>query len=153
VIASGAPRIERVAWTALTHLGGVCCSVLAAVLPLLGSGTLYEAAVRASATLVASHLVVQLLKRNAKRPRPSRRVACATHVDEPDKFSFPSGHACAAMAVCAIYAAYLPLLAPALLVAATLVGWSRVRLGVHYPGDVLAGQGIALITGALVLAV
>jgi undecaprenyl-diphosphatase len=27
-----------------------------------------------------------------------------------------------------------------------LVGMSRVRLGVHYPGDVLAGQALAVLT-------
>jgi membrane-associated phospholipid phosphatase len=33
-----------------------------------------------------------------------------------------------------------------LVLAATLVGFSRVRLGVHYPGDVVMGQGIAIAT-------
>jgi undecaprenyl-diphosphatase len=37
-------------------------------------------------------------------------------------------------------------------VLALLVGFSRVRLGVHFPGDVLAGQVLALLTAGGVLA-
>jgi membrane-associated phospholipid phosphatase len=40
----------------------------------------------------------------------------------------------------------LPTLALPLTVLAVVVGMSRVRLGVHYPGDVFAGQAIAIAT-------
>jgi undecaprenyl-diphosphatase len=66
-------------------------------------------------------------------------------IQVPDRFSFPSGHACAAMAVAVGFASAFPALAPLLLVLAAVVGFSRVALGVHYPGDVLVGQAIALL--------
>ena len=50
----------------------------------------------------------------------------------------------------AVYALAWPGLAAALLPAAVLVGFSRVRLGVHYPGDVLVGQLIAIATALIV---
>jgi undecaprenyl-diphosphatase len=75
-------------------------------------------------------------------------------VAEPDRFSFPSGHAAASMSVALGYGVTFPVLALPLLALALLVGFSRVRLGVHFPGDVLAGQVLALLTagGVLVLA-
>lgn len=67
-------------------------------------------------------------------------------IAEPDRFSFPSGHAAAAMSVALGYAAVFPAIAPWFAALAVLVGYSRVALAVHYPGDVLAGQGLAVLT-------
>jgi undecaprenyl-diphosphatase len=141
----------RRTWAALTHLGGATCTLLASSVPFALHGALRDTARLTLITLVLSHLVVQLIKRTVGRPRPSRGTSCATLVAEPDKFSFPSGHAAAAMSVAFIYGAVFPHLALPLTILATLVGVSRVFLGVHYPGDVLAGQAIAAATGWAVL--
>jgi undecaprenyl-diphosphatase len=136
-------------WKVLTHLGGVWCSVVAAVAPIIRGGTLGAASRHALATLVVSHVVVQVIKRTVGRPRPSSGVGCATLVVEPDRFSFPSGHAAAAMSVTFAYALAYPSLGVVLMPLAVLVGLSRVCLAVHYPGDVIMGQLIALATGVL----
>lgn len=145
-------RWWRAFWTVLTHLGGTACSIVAAASPLVlfRSGPIHDAARNALATLVISHVVVQLVKRTVNRPRPSLREVTAALVPEPDKFSFPSGHSCAAMGVCFAYALAFPAFAAPLVVLAMLVGASRVFLGVHYPGDVVIGQIIAVGTALLV---
>ena len=150
---AAATRRARLAWTALTHTGGATCTIVASTVPWWLHGALREAARLALATLVLSHLVVQLIKRTVGRPRPSRATSCTSRVAEPDKFSFPSGHAAAAMSVAFAYAVVFPTMTLPLVTLAALVGISRVCLGVHYPGDVLAGQTIALVTGFAMLAV
>lgn len=64
--------------------------------------------------------------------------------DLPDPFSFPSGHAAAAFAVSAVAAIAYPVVAPALLVLATVVAASRAHLRVHRPVDVVAGALLGL---------
>jgi undecaprenyl-diphosphatase len=144
---------RRRRWQQITVLGGTRGSILTALLPL--PFALFTPSVAATAralfidaalTLAISHLVVQLIKRTAVRPRPGSAGPVV-----PDAFSFPSGHACAAAAVAVAYAAHLPSIALGAIAIGMVVGYSRVALGVHYPGDVIAGQGIAVLTGLAVI--
>jgi undecaprenyl-diphosphatase len=140
-------------WVALTHVGGTGASLAIALVPfLLAEGALKVAAVQAAWSLGISHLIVQVIKRNVVRTRPHLVAECVTYVGIPDRFSFPSGHSTAVMSVAFIHAATFQTLAVPMLALAALVGFSRVKLGVHYPGDVLVGQLIAIGTGVAVLA-
>jgi undecaprenyl-diphosphatase len=142
---------SRRAWVVLTHLGGLWCTVLAAGFPLLALAVLRAAAFRAACGLVISHAIVQIIKRRVLRERPSTGVGTEALITSPDAFSFPSGHATAAMAVAFVYAVAFPAWAVPLVMLAAAVGISRVCLRVHYPGDVLAGQAIAILTDLCVM--
>lgn len=145
-------RAARRFWIGITHLGGVLSSVALTLLPLVfGSGTAKVAAAQAAWVLVVSHIVVQIIKRTVVRPRPEGVLRRAALVATPDRYSFPSGHAAAAMSVAVVHAVARPALSAAFLLAAGVVGLSRVRLGVHYPGDVFVGQLAALLTAGVVL--
>ena len=142
----------RNVWVMLTHLGGATPTIAAALLPMLVGGQIAGIGAQAGVTLLLSTLVVQVMKRNILRTRPT-----ATHEDAlvmvPDRFSFPSGHATSIMSVAFVYACMFPSLAIPLLCLSSAVGLSRVRLGVHYPGDVLAGEAIALLAGTIVVGI
>lgn len=144
------------AMQAITHLGDAAVTVAVVVLLLLSPDPAVAAAGRLAAfALVASHLAVQALKRTISRPRPRLPVGVASLAAAPDRFSFPSGHSAAALSVALGVSVLLPaFVAPWLLGLALLVGVTRCYLGVHYPGDVIAGWVLAvsafLLYGAVV---
>ncbi|MCU0492100.1 MAG: phosphatase PAP2 family protein [Chloroflexaceae bacterium] len=80
------------------------------------------------------------IKRFFQRRRPFIDIVQAIAVGrKPNTFSFPSGHSAAAFAGAWLLTRHYPRLAPLWYSIASLVGFSRIYLGVHYPGDVLSG--------------
>ncbi|MER6125622.1 phosphatase PAP2 family protein [Streptomyces sp. NPDC001795] len=121
-------------------------------LAALGGRTARRAALRGTGSLALASLTVNtLVKWSARRPRPLLElVPQIRHLTrQPHTTSFPSGHSASAAAFATGVALestrYGALIAPV----AAAVAFSRVYVGVHYPGDVLAGMAIG--AGAAVL--
>lgn len=130
---------------AVTHCGDAFIVIALTVAALgAGGGALYDAGLVAAFTLALSHGLVQLLKRSVGRPRPSLPSGVCL-IEAPDRFSFPSGHAAAALSLALPLAAVVPpFVGVAVLGLGILVGLSRCYLGVHYPGDIIVGWFLTL---------
>ena len=90
------------------------------------------------------------LKPLVSRPRPWVVMEnFVTLVTSSDMNSFPSGHTCAAFAFGVALCAVLPQkwVKAAALIAAALMGFSRLYVGVHFPSDVLVGALVGSLCG------
>lgn len=111
---------------------------------LASASGLVSAAVALLANQAISHLW--------ERPRPFTAHAALTHVlgartTDP---SFPSDHAAAAFAIAFAVFAFSRRTGAVFLALATLIGLSRIALGMHYPSDVVAGLLVGLAAAGLV---
>ena len=136
----------------LTHLGGATVTILAGLLLVALGGGERRVGLAALIGNALSHLLVQVLKRTVRRPRPcGPEGELLARIALPDPFSFPSGHAAAAFAVAVPVASRHPLLAPLVLALAGAVAWSRVALRVHWLGDAVAGAALGAAGGGAAL--
>lgn len=105
------------------------------------------------AAMLLGLLITNLtLKPLVSRPRPWVVMEeFVTLVTSGDMNSFPSGHTCAAFAFAVALCAALPRkwAKAAALIAAALMGFSRLYVGVHFPTDVLGGAAVGTVCGLL----
>jgi undecaprenyl-diphosphatase len=132
----------------------------AVLIPLLLWGRTRRFAGWLTVAVVAQTLLVWGLKRVVGRTRPWIALDLPTPFMRPSDFSFPSGHAAGCFCVAAFLTLALPAAWPdsvrrarvvtALAAAvAVLIAVSRVYLGAHFPGDVIAGAILGVAVGAL----
>jgi undecaprenyl-diphosphatase len=92
--------------------------------------------------------VYKLLKNSIRRNRPCEVILSVDkRISPSDRFSFPSGHTAAAFIIALILSHLMPVLILPCFVWASLVGISRIYLGVHYPTDILAGVVLGIMSG------
>ncbi|MGR9046210.1 MAG: phosphatase PAP2 family protein [Gammaproteobacteria bacterium] len=93
-----------------------------------------------------------ILKNAFKRNRPQAALKNFRSLITPsDQFSFPSGHTSAAFMMATLVGYFFPALMIPLYGWATLVGFSRVVLGVHFPTDTVMGVILGITTALISL--
>ena len=102
--------------------------------------------------VAASFLLVDdIVKPIFERPRPFEVLEIALIDARPGSASFPSAHAAMAVAGALAASRMLARMAWILWPLATLIAFSRIYLGVHWPTDVFAGMAIGAAVGWFVL--
>jgi undecaprenyl-diphosphatase len=92
-------------------------------------------------------LLALAVKAAVERPRPSVTIPQTDPLIGAGGWSFPSSHAATAFAG-AVSLTYLwRRAAPLFFLLAAAIAFSRVYVGVHYPGDVLAGAALGSVVG------
>ena len=65
--------------------------------------------------------------------------------------SFPSSHMASMVGGFFVLIRFVPSLLPLAIVVTLLLGWSRIRNGMHYPSDIIAGILLGLLYGYLTI--
>ncbi len=133
----------------ITHLGDYGLFWIGFTALLLCLKRTRKTGLLCAGALIGSLLINNaLLKNLVARPRPFDAFSdILPLIKRPLDFSFPSGHTGSSFAFAWVFFRRMPKkYGIPVLVLAALVAFSRLYLGVHYPGDVLGG----LITGILI---
>lgn len=100
-------------------------------------------------TVATGRLAVEAAKLACARGRPP----LAGRLDDVSSFSFPSAHAAGTLlvwlALAMLFERRRRWLLPLAFAMAATIGWTRLALGVHWPGDVIGGFGLALFWAGL----
>lgn len=145
----------------ITNFGSlIAWSLICGLIFIFGGETGKKVAILGLTALFLSNVAVFVLKYVIAEPRPFLTLS---HVDlltpENEIYSFPSGHTASSFAAATVIGLKYSFMAKGkkyrliypLLAFASIIGFSRIYIGVHYPLDVVFGAIVGMISALLVL--
>jgi undecaprenyl-diphosphatase len=136
--------LTRLSWVMTSGTGWLLFLLLATLLDRRRGWKATRAV--APALWLATATVEHPIKKWFRRRRPFISLIEAIIVGrKPGSYSFPSGHSAAAFAGALLLSREYPASARGFFGLASLVAFSRIYLGVHYPGDVLSGSLLGML--------
>ncbi len=97
--------------------------------------------------------IVELIRWLYFRPRPFIENHINILVDYSNKASFPSGHAAFFFGLSAVVFLYNKKAGILFFIGSFLICLARVFVGIHWPLDILAGAGVGIFSGWLVVTI
>jgi undecaprenyl-diphosphatase len=126
---------------------GTIWIALAAAISLATRRSIAFPVLLTASSVWTADLLALAVKAAVERPRPSVTIPQTDPLIGAGGWSFPSSHAATAFAG-AVSLTYLwRRAAPLFFLLAAAIAFSRVYVGVHYPGDVLAGAALGSVVG------
>ena len=139
-------------WIFITHLGDSGYLWIAIGVALLLFKKTRPVGISVLLALVINVFMTNIgLKNIIARTRPFNvNPELVTLIKHPSSYSFPSGHTSGSLTAAFVLYHLMPkkIGVPAV-VLATMIGFSRMYVGVHYPTDVLGGIMVAVIASTL----
>lgn len=154
LLVNGLPRTRplnqfMLALTIITNAGAAWIAVLGGMAFANHSVAARRAFLSAAPVVSGTAWAVEgPIKGRVRRRRPFLTLEEAVVIGgRPKNWSFPSGHTASAFAAATIAARDFPQSSLPLYALATLVGFSRIYLGAHFPSDVASGALIGTLAG------
>ena len=132
-----------------THLGdGGILWIITSIILMCFKKTRKIGLVCAFSLLIGALITNVTLKNIVARTRPFYAIEdLVTLINYPKDFSFPSGHSTSWFAGgCGMFLTINKRVSFIFLILATLMGFSRLYVGVHYPTDVLCGLIVGVVS-------